>query len=171
MTSAIRIALLAFSALGLLAGACQSFERTDDGRACLLGGPPEGAQAAVASPPPATDPWPLALRTLDADVPLTATVVADFGDCDEDRELSCSVRVEGDRVVISSRRAWTLPPPPNGCLNMAIPMATTCDVPPLGAGVWRVVHGGTDNELVIPSVVADPCLSPAQDAFPVATGE
>lgn len=162
---------LVISALGVLAGACQSFERTDEGRACLLGGPPEAAQAAVQEPTAIMNTWGESLRTFDADVPLTVAVIADFGDCDEDRELSCSVRIDGDRVVITSRRAWTLPPPPNGCLNMAIPMATTCAVPPLGAGVWQIVQGKSDNQLVIPSVVEDPCLSPARDAFPIATSQ
>lgn len=78
--------------------------------------------------------------------------------CDDLPSLQCSVRREGDTLVVHTHY-WGYRKDGSSCTNeICRPVSAGCETPPLEAGKYTIQHGDKSYPLKIPSVLRDPCF-------------
>lgn len=98
-----------------------------------------------------------------ADQPVTVTVdwnVCLSSSCTDDKMASCTVTVADRTVTIETRASWLdTSAAGQGCTDDCGLLQTSCETPPLAAGVYTFVLDGRSVTITVPSTVpVPPCI-------------
>jgi len=91
----------------------------------------------------------------DADANATITVWADTclsSSCSRDAEGSCTASLDGSTITVTSTFTWQQNVSPRAaCTDDCGSIEATCEVGPLPAGTYTLVHGDDSEEITIPA--------------------
>jgi hypothetical protein len=85
--------------------------------------------------------------TVDAEVCLSSS-------CDREATGSCTATLDGTTITVTSEFAWEEATGPVACTDDCGMLATTCDVGPLPAGTYTIVHGAESVTVEVPTTEA-----------------
>lgn len=96
---------------------------------------------------------------VDQAVPVIVKTPGCLDACTKDRTAKCSVKREGDKLVVSSEMAWHGPEDiGQKCKGECTVMEASCATPGLSAGTYTVELGATKTKIEVPSKLAAPCV-------------
>lgn len=93
----------------------------------------------------------------EADATATVTVDSNFcmsSSCDRNETGSCTATLDGSTINVTSSFSWETATGAVACTDDCGRLATTCEVGPLPAGEYTVVHGGDSETVTIPTTEA-----------------
>ena len=96
----------------------------------------------------------------DQPVPIVVRTLGCLDSCTRDRTATCSVKRDGQKLVVTSEIAWHSKDDSIGkaCAGECTVMEASCLGPGLGAGTYTVELGTTHTEIQVPSQLAGPCV-------------
>jgi hypothetical protein len=97
----------------------------------------------------------------DQGVPIIVRSACLADSCVTDRQASCSIKREGDRLIVTSAHSWTGPQEIGKCAgnNACTPIDARCTSEPLPEGKYTFVLGKQAYPVTVPSRVESGCLS------------
>jgi len=111
-------------------------------------------------PDPNEDPSMSMSVNVEADQVLRVKVVYDgCASCVSDFEGACTVTREGSRLVVRSSFSYDDSHPPGTvCTTACTEIGAACQVGPLEAGSYTIVHGDKESSFTVPSTIQNSCV-------------